>query len=492
MSKNIEKIKGEEALSEIVDITLDDAKLNGLVSNDIADMYQSASGLRPLKPTDTYESPIVELKANLKLIFRRLFSVPLTILGSNKVASPISIIKMMEQMFNHYRERLKGSEEYGIPSRLSQLTDLPDAPALLTDRDMSSGIRFGTNPIPDGMSLAQLRCSASSASSVTEIVDTNVGWTYNNNFPWSSFPNIKRVVLNCIDHTEEIISAPLEQVELPKLRHSLNKYIIINGALSEEITIPELEDFNGWLDYGSRGKGKVYNCPNLKVLHFPKLHTSATGTQHGAQSNIVGSCPNLEELYMPSFSYIFNAYIVDNCPKLRKVVFGTLKSDFTNAYGDYNNNFTNGSSTNLIHFEIGAGTGTGKGVILHMNWWIPTNALDASRTDLIEEGSTATNNLQQFLLNFRDVLFTRLAKRTSTTSLTLTLSPEVYKAVYGLDSDYNVDPNALAQTASLADFGITIEDLNEIEMAAGITTATKYATWLDTYRGAIYWNVQHS
>lgn len=152
MSKNIEKIKGEEALSEIVDITLDDAKLNGLVSNDVADMYQSASGLRPLKPTDTYESPIVELKANLKLIFRRLFSVPLTMLGSNKTNKPISIISMIEQMFNHYRERLKGSEEYGIPSRLSSLTDLPAAPALLMDRKISDG---GCN-IPDGISLVHI------------------------------------------------------------------------------------------------------------------------------------------------------------------------------------------------------------------------------------------------------------------------------------------------------------------------------------------------
>ena len=352
-----------------------------------------------------------------------------------------SIVINLKKYFDRIKTRIIEcydviTEMGGQIPLIKNIDNLPTAIASIPgkgDCDIISGIRLSddpsdpsapTRPLPDGISLAQLLCSTN-ASSVTEIVDTNVGWTYNNKFPWSSFPNIKRAVLNCIDHTEEIIRAPLEQVELPKLRHSLNNYIIINGALSEEITIPELEHFKGWLGYGNGGKGKVYNCPNLRVLHFPKLHTSGINDGHPGQSNIVGSCPNLEELYMPSFSYIFNAYIVDNCPKLRKVVFGTLKSDFAKAYNVYTNNFTNGSSTNLIHFEIGAGTG----VSLHMNWWSPTNALDASRTDLIEEGSTAQNNLQHFLQNFKTYIAERVADCTGKTALTLTLSADVYEAL---------------------------------------------------------------
>ena len=330
----------------------------------------------------------------------------------------------------------------GFPDQ-QDLPHLPQAVAAFTPRKINNG-GVENDGIPDGISLARLLCSTY-ASSVTEIVDPSVGWTYNNNFYWSSFPNIKRVVLNCIDHTTDIINAPLEQVELPKLRHSLNGYIIINGALSEEITIPELEDFNGWIDYARKGRGKVFNCPNLRVLRFPKLHTSAKGTPYGDQSNIVGSCPNLEELYMPSFSYIFNAYIVVNCPKLRKVVFGTLKSDFRQAYGDYRNNFTDGSSTNLIHFEIGAGSSTGTGTrgTLHMNWWIPTNALDASRTDLIEEGSTAQNNLQQFLSNFKTYIAERLTDKG--TGLTLTLSQEVRNAIHAAEDEYGIENIIITQ-----------------------------------------------
>ena len=100
-------------------------------------------------------------------------------------------------MWQHYITRLKGNPEYGIPSLLSQLTDLPDAPALLSDRDMSSGIRFGETPLPDGMSLINFLCSDKDlTSSVTEIVDTNVGWTMNK-APSNAFPNAKKVTIRC-------------------------------------------------------------------------------------------------------------------------------------------------------------------------------------------------------------------------------------------------------------------------------------------------------
>ena len=436
--KNIETCLAENILAEVANVPTDpqfvsltDEALDPLKQQAAAQVgYDGYKEVVMYHQPYTFTSQVKQMKSNLILLLRRLWRFPF---GRGTIRS-------LADMWQHYITRLKGNPEYGIPSRLSDLTDLHSAPALLADRDMSSGIRFGETPLPDGMSLINFLCSDKDlTSSVTEIVDTNTGWTYNNMFPWSSFPNIKRAVLNCIDHTKEIISAPLEQVELPALRHSLNESIIINGAVSEEITIPELEDFNGWIDYGDKGKGKVYNCQNLKVLHFPKLHTSATGTQNAAQSNIVGSCPNLEELYMPSFSYIYNAYIVDNCPKLRKVVFSTLKTDFTSAYGDYKNNFTNGSSTNLIHFEIGAGTA----VSLHMNWWSPTNALDASRTDLIEEGSTATNNLQQFLSNFRDYIANRLTDKGS--GLTLTLSQEVRNAIHAAEDEYGIENIIITQ-----------------------------------------------
>lgn len=271
----------------------------------------------------------------------------------------------------------------------------------------------------------------------------------------TAYPDITFTPQNTYNRYNRFVlcdGANIRKIYAPKLKWT--SWIVKNSDQLQELELEELEYIS---IAGYDSPGAIHNCKNLKVINLRKLH-SLNGW------------------------YDFGGIWTD-CPQLRKVIVGKLSQWYVRAWDPerYNSNY-------LIHFELGNGVG----ISLNFGWWSPTNALDASRTDLIEEGSTETNNLQQFLSNFRDVLFTRLAQRTSTTSLTLTLSPAVYKAIYGLNADYNVDPNALAQTASLADFGITTEDLNEIEIAAGITTATKYATWLDTYRGAIYWNVQHS
>ena len=100
----------------------------------------------------------------------------------------------------------------------------------------------------------------------------------------------------------------------------------------------------------------------------------------------------------------------------------------------------------------------------------------------LREDTAMANNLQQFLANFRKFIILRLADRSASSALTLTLSSAVYNAVTGANS-------APASTLTLADLGITSDDLTAKETAAGITTATVYATWLDTYRTAIKWNI---
>lgn len=428
MSKNIEKCKGEDTLSEIVSVTSDDVKLNGLVSNDVADMYQKASGLRPLKPIDTYESPIVELKANLKLIFRRLFSVPLTILGSNKESNPISIISMIEQMFNHYRERLKGSETYGIPSRLSQLSDLPSAPLLVADRKIS-----GVPDAEDGISLVHLLANSTANATIKELTDNTTGWELSTfDKIKSAFPGLERMHLNCTG-------------------------VILDG-----------KQIKGWQAL------KIVDAPNITELRRPR-------GDYGAIINNQA----LEQVLLPGTTVAHCAWsdgpCIYQCTNMWKLVLGTLTEMRYVVWED---------SVNLIHLEIGADTA------ISMDWgrWSPTNALDPTGTDLVEDPTAhpTWNNLQQFLQNVRLYIMLRLTKRTSTSQLTLTLSPAVYQKVYGLDTNYNVDPSAFAQTATLGDLGITAEDLTETEVAAGITVNTIYATWLDTYRGAIYWNIGHS
>ena len=54
----------------------------------------------------------------------------------------------------------------------------------------------GVIGVPDGMSIAQLLCSSSAASSVTEIVDTNVGWTMSKEFNNGVFPSCNEITIN--------------------------------------------------------------------------------------------------------------------------------------------------------------------------------------------------------------------------------------------------------------------------------------------------------
>ena len=74
----------------------------------------------------------------------------------------------------------------------------------------------------------------------------------------------------------------------------------------------------------------------------------------------------------------------------------------------------------------------------------------------------------------------RLADRSSSSSaLKLTLSAGVYNAVTGAE-------DGLASTLTLGELGV---ELTEKEIAAGITLDTTYASWLDTYRAAIKWDI---
>ena len=74
---------------------------------------------------------------------------------------------------------------------------------------------------------------------------------------------------------------------------------------------------------------------------------------------------------------------------------------------------------------------------MYLTYWNPSVALDASRTDLIEEGSTATNNLQQFLSNFKTYIAERLTDKG--TGLTLTLSQEVRNAIHAAEDEYGIE-----------------------------------------------------
>ena len=437
--KNIETCLPESILAEVSALPTD-PQFVSLVNESLDPLKQQAfqqagsdaynEVVASHKPY-TFTSSVRQMKSNLILLLRRLWRFPF---GSGTIRS-------LSDMWAHYIARLQGAETYGIPSRLSQLTDLPSAPLLVADRKISGA------DVEDGISLVRILSDSSVA--VTELTDDTTGWTWNKALPSNITGSLKNVSLNC---TKAGLASG---------------YGFMIVADLDTLNLPYLEEFRFQTGEYGYNVGLVKNATGLTKIDTPNLKAimprGGSIVSNNCQAYIFYECPNLVEWNAPKLTRLWCSYVT-NAP-LEKVVLGTLETDFMTAYGSYSN-FHN--TANLIHFEIGAGTA----VSLHLNWWNPTNVL------------ADQDNLQQFLSNFRSFIVLRLANRKTTTALTLTLSAAVYNAVTGANSGW-------ASQHTLAELGITDNDLTDLETELGITSATIYATWLDTYTGAngIHWNV---
>ena len=391
----------------------------------------------------TFTSSVEEMKSNLILLLRRFWRFPF---GAGTIRS-------LSDMWQHYITRLQGSETYGIQSRLDQLTDLPSAPLLVADRKIS-----GVPEAVDGISLANLICNN---SNIHEINDSNIGWTFSGTLSKikSAFSAVTKVTLNCetidFSNNDGWLVAGVTQLFMPYLKVMRNHYGWYNGygfsgVSLESISLPEFEE------YSCDHYGRLYaDDSSIKYIDFPKFKKMQVA--HGLY--MFSNCSELLEVNVPEFSQIvYNGSwytFITNCPKIQKVVVGKLAQGFP----------ISGEHPNLIDFRIAEDYD----ISLGLGTWSPT--LDSS-------------NLQQFLSNFRSFIVLRLANRKTTTALTLTLSANVYNAVTGANSGW-------ASQHTLAELGITDNDLTDLETELGITSATIYATWLDTYTGAngIHWNV---
>ena len=431
--KNIETCLAENILAEVASVP-QDPQFRSLVNESLDPLKQQAAEQEGDEAYEkvvwthkpyTFTSQVAQMKSNLILLLRRLWRFPF---GRGTIRS-------LADMWQHYITRLQGSETYGIPSRLSSLTDLPSAPLLLSDRKIS-----GVPEAEDGMSYVRLLCGDN--SEITELTDNNYGWTMTRAF--QMFSACKKVTLNCTGYYNGlwvVANAPVEELHIGLTSVGNARAVYQNNYL-KKLYAEDLEYYGAW-DY----------------------------------TNIFEDCQNLEEIYfsgMKGRNLGVLSGLINNMPALWLLKFGDFAQFDYIGYGTFI-----GSVPNLIHLEFKS-----LSCALSLAGWNPSNALDASRTDLIEEGSTATNNLQQFLTNFRSFIILRLANRKSTTALTLTLSAAVYNAVTGADSGW-------ASLHTLAELGITDNDLTELETDLGITTSTIYATWLDTFTGAngIHWDI---
>ena len=433
--KNIETCLAEDILAEVANVPTD-PQFRSLVEESFDPLQQQAlqqTGYDGYEKVVMYHQPytftsaVAQMKSNLILLLRRLWRFPF---GRGTIRS-------LADMWQHYITRLKGNPEYGIPSRLSSLTDFPSAPALLADRKISD-----LGDCPDGISLAQIL--GNSGVPITDILDDNYGWVMNKAI--SGFPNLENVVLNC-----KSIYTPINLFSgFANLKHAALPYLE-NLVCSQSLpyffnNCPELEtlDLRSFKTANFSWGRILSGLGKLKVLDLPEFTSN-----HGDNTNMISNCPMLEELYLPKSTYLG---AINNesygtllyLPKLKKVVFGEWPnivyrfgqggsySQIPVSYGIFQ------QSTNLIHLEIGSCSKN-----MYLTYWSPTNALDASRTDLIEEGSTAQNNLQQFLQNFRDYIAERLAD--NGTGLTLTLSQEVRNAIHAAEATYGIENIIITQ-----------------------------------------------
>ena len=433
--KNIETCLPENILAEVASVPTD-PQFVSLVNESLDPLKQQAfqqagsdayNEVVASHQPYTFTSLVLQMKSNLILLLRRFWRFPF---GAGTLRS-------LSDMWEHYITRLQGSETYGIPSRLDQLTDLPSAPLLVADRKIS-----GVPEAEDGMSYVRLLCGDN--SEITELTDNNYWWTMTRAF--QMFSACKKVTLNCTGYYNGlwvVANAPVEELHIGLTSVGNARAVYQNNHL-KKLYAEDLEYYGGW-DYATIFE----DCQNLEEIYF---------------SGMKGR--NLNSL----------SGLINNMPALWLLKFGDFAQFDYIGYGTFI-----GSVPNLIHLEFKSLSCT-----LSISGWSPTNALDATGTDLVEDPTAhpTWNNLQQFLSNFRSFIVLRLANRKSTTALTLTLSANVYNAVTGANSGW-------ASQHTLAELGITDNDLTDLETELGITSATIYATWLDTYTGAngIHWDI---
>jgi len=426
IQKNIETCRGEDVLAEVSALP-QDPHFGSLVNEALDPLKQQAAAqegwdgysevIAQHKPY-TFASAIVQMKSNLLLLLRMLWQFPF---GTGTIRS-------LSDMWSHYIDRLHGSETYGIPSRLSSLTDLPSAPLLLADRKIS-----GVPEAADGESLIHLLGASASLDAITTIEDDNRGWLMNKLPP--TMNGVTKATIGMIQANLRIDTfiPNCQELHLPDcedggytVRSSLGYQSFIggqNGALYLNVLdAPKLKYTNGISLLGSPEEltlpilettiktenGYTFMLPTTKKLYLPEFD----------RIGYIGNAtwiyaPILEELHMPKCRGVQSKAgwptIISASGTLKKIVFGKLDYNLSQPNSQSTSILALSNATSLIDIEIGAGTA----VNLNLSSWSPT--LDSS-------------NLEQFLSNFRTYIALRLATFDSN-GPTLTLSQAVYDAI---------------------------------------------------------------
>lgn len=398
--KHIESIQPEYAADDMTALLLSDATASAALTA----LLHNVTGCAIPPTADTPESEVEELVPLCLSILRRHWTTPLTALGDG--TTPMSLADLLRQTIG---DRVQGNEAWSIPAIHA---NIPTAVSALTKRHIDDGLTLtltdgtdGSTPtttsLPDGLSLAQLLGSV--ANEVTELTDSNHGWTYSNNF-LSQFPNAKKVSLGCKTATVNIVN---------------------NNSVIEELNIPELETVptaNGSNLFNALTALKFFYAPKLKAIYSGQSKNLSgltkcewidmpemTSMWNGYDSITMSNCPVLKWINIPKFDTMQNvtqqAYMCNN-PELERVVMGKFVQF---QIRENRNDAIFYNCPKLVHLEIGQGTA----VSLRLTGWSPTTAL--------------SERLPEFLSNFKAYIANRLTDNGS--GLTLTLSQAVRDAI---------------------------------------------------------------
>ena len=404
--KNIETCRGEDVLAEVSALP-QDPHFGSLVNEALDPLKQQAlhqagydgysEVIAQHKPY-TFASAIVQMKSNL-LLLRALWQFPFGS-GTLRSLSDDAAPRSLSDMWQHYITRLSGNETYGIPSRLDQLTDLPSAPLLVSDRKIS-----GADTI-DGISVARLISDATAAAAVTTMTDDNSGWTINNtrlHSLLSIFTGLQSLTINGDGNLA------LSTIENHTTLETLNMPEVTAASVS-----------SAGSDSATGVAAPIRNLTALETLYAPKLADASWGGNGNQYSAVIAGCQSLKKAWLGKVTntnypgWGDTKWVIQYCEALEELhVAGVVT---TNCL------VRSGQNANLILLEFTEEQTNSA----NLAWWSPTNALDASLDTLVTD-EDCHNNLEQFLKNFRTYIALRLTDNGS--GLTLTLSAAVYDAI---------------------------------------------------------------
>ena len=414
--KHIEQIQPEVAAYDLERIFREEG--DAIATAALTALLHNVTGCDIPVTDDTPKSEVEELVPLAVSILRRHWTTPITALGDG--TTPMSLADLMRRLIG---DRVQGNEAMCIPPVHD---NIPAAVSALRERKIG-----GVPDAPDGVSLPHLLCDSSIADTITELKDDNEGWVANKSFFTdklaSLFANLSTVTINC----KEITTNPYEVDYWGDQLYP--NYSIIYGEGVERI----------YTGYAINKKyTDTFVLPKVKTIVPFKTtisgYTNVSTPVLSRAKNILA--PELEEWCLGTY----NACGIQG-DELRKFYAPKLKG-ISRLYGDEANGFVD-ACPKLIHLEVGEGFvgwygwegySTSRQLSsVNFKKWEATMALrtDTDADDYVDlrEDMSLSNNLEQFLSNFKAYIANRLTDKGS--GKTLTLSQEVRDAIHSAGID---------------------------------------------------------